>query len=35
VLDAHSAALEAAVRLSEDVAKYRVAEASVIRWSTP
>jgi outer membrane protein TolC len=35
VLEAHSAALEAAVRLSEDVARYRVAEAAVIRWSTP
>ena len=35
VLDAHAAALNASVRLSEVVARYRVAEALARRWSTP
>ena len=35
VLDAHSAAMEAAVRRSETIARYRVADAVVRRWSTP
>ncbi len=35
VLDAHSAAMEAAVRRSETIARYRVADAVSLRWSTP
>ncbi len=35
VLEAHSAALEAAVRRSETIARYRVADAVSLRWSTP
>jgi outer membrane protein TolC len=35
VLDAYAASVEAAVRLSEATARYRVAEAVAIRWSTP
>ena len=35
VLEAHSAAVEAAVRRSDAIARYRVAEAVALRWSTP
>ncbi len=35
VLDAHAAALDAAVRKSDVTARYRVAEALALRWSTP
>jgi outer membrane protein TolC len=35
VLDAHAAALDAAVRRSDAIARYRVAEASLLRWGTP
>jgi len=35
VLDAHAASLDAAVKRSEVVARYRVAEAALQRWSTP
>lgn len=35
VLDAHAAATEAAVRLSEVTARYRVAEALARRWGEP
>ncbi|HKD19515.1 MAG TPA: TolC family protein [Thermoanaerobaculia bacterium] len=35
VLDAHAAAVDAGVRLSDAVERYRVAEASLIRWGTP
>jgi multidrug efflux system outer membrane protein len=35
VLDAHAAAVDAGVRLSDAVEKYRVAEAALIRWGTP
>jgi outer membrane protein TolC len=35
VLDAHAAALDAAVRRSDGIARYRVAEAALLRWGTP
>ena len=35
VLEAHSAALDAAVRRSDAIARYRVANAVSLRWSTP
>jgi outer membrane protein TolC len=35
VLDAQAAAVDAGVRLSDAVERYRVAEASLIRWGTP
>jgi outer membrane protein len=35
VLDAHAASVEAGVRLSDAMERYRVAEASLIRWGTP
>jgi outer membrane protein TolC len=35
VLDAHAAAVEAAVRRSDAIARYRVADAVSLRWGTP
>lgn len=35
VLEAHAAAVDAAVRRSEAIARYRVAQASLLRWGTP
>jgi len=35
VLEAHAAAVDAGVRLSDATERYRVAEASLIRWGTP
>ncbi|HEY1434551.1 MAG TPA: TolC family protein, partial [Thermoanaerobaculia bacterium] len=35
VLEAHAAAVDAAVRRSDAVARYRVAEAALLRWGTP
>ena len=35
VLDAHAAAVDAGVRLADAVERYRVAEASLLRWGTP
>ena len=35
VLEAHTAALDASVRLAEAVLRYRVAQALELRWGTP
>jgi outer membrane protein TolC len=35
VLDAHAASVDAAVKLSEAISRYRVAQALAIRWSQP
>jgi outer membrane protein TolC len=35
VLDAYAASVEASVRLADAVARYRVAQAAALRWSTP
>jgi outer membrane protein TolC len=35
VLDAHAAAVDAAVRRSDAIARYRVAEAALLRWGAP
>ena len=35
VLDAHAAALETSLRQSDAIARYRVADAVALRWSTP
>ncbi len=35
VLEAHAAAVDAAVRLSDALSRYRIAEAVVLRWSRP
>ena len=35
VLDAYAAAVDAAVRLSEAISRYRIAQAVVLRWSQP
>jgi outer membrane protein len=35
VLEAHGSAIDAGVRLSDAMGRYRVAEAALIRWGTP
>ena len=35
VLDAYAASVDAAVRLSEALSRYRIAQALAMRWGTP
>ena len=35
VLDAYTASVDAAVRLSDAISRYRIAEAVAVRWSEP
>jgi outer membrane protein TolC len=35
VLDAYASAVDAAVRLSEAISRYRIAQSVVLRWSQP